>query len=219
MASDRATPHPALSAGCFGFRLFQRGADRVLRIIQQVSGMDFVSDLSEFLLAFEALSEGFRTRANEVRAALAGPDASFVLIAGPERESVLQAGRFLDRLEGFGVRLVGLVANRVRTWPDAETPPRIAPTPADLDALATALARPDEPPARAEEAARAAVDVAEGYAALVRRDARALRELRRRVEAADCDWRVVAEQPSDVHDLEALSHIGAAVLRPALEPG
>jgi anion-transporting ArsA/GET3 family ATPase len=211
--------HPALSAGRFGFRLFQRGADRVLRIIQQVSGMDFVSDLSEFLMAFEALSEGFRTRATEVRNALAGPEAAFVLIAGPERESVLQAGRFLDRLDRFQVHLVGLVANRVRTWPGGEVPQSVQATPADLETLAAALLRPGEPETRGHDAARAAVAAAEGYAGLVRRDVRALRELRRRVEAAGCDWRVVAEQGSDVHDLEALSHIGAAVVRPAMEHG
>jgi anion-transporting ArsA/GET3 family ATPase len=211
--------HPALSAGRFGFRLFQRGADRVLKIIQQISGMDFVSDLSEFLMAFEAMSEGFRTRATEVRDALAGPDAAFVLVAGPERESVLQASRFLDRLDRFHVHLVGLVANRVRTWPGGDPPPHLEPTPADLESLARALVGATEPEERGRAAARAAVAAAEGYAALVRRDARALRELRRRVESTECDWRVVAEQRSDVHDLEALSHIGAAVVRPAMESG
>lgn len=204
--------HPAFSAGRFGFRLFQRGAQRVLRIVQQVSGMDFVSDLSEFLLAFEALSDGFRTRASEVRTLLEGPESAFVLVAGPERESVLQASQFLDRLDAFRVPLVGLVANRVRCWPEGDSAPvSVEASARDLATLADALARPGDPSDRALEAARAAVSAAEGYAALVRRDARALRELRRRIESARREWRVVAELPRDVHDLEALAEIGAAV--------
>ena len=50
---------------------------------------------------------------NQVIALLLGEDelivnCAFVLVAGPERESVLQSEQFLDRLEGFGIELAGL---------------------------------------------------------------------------------------------------------------
>ena len=75
--------HPAFAAGRFGVRLFQRGSERVLRLIERVSGVAFLEDISEFLLAFEGMSEGFRERAREVQARLVGPDAAFVLAASP----------------------------------------------------------------------------------------------------------------------------------------
>ncbi len=65
--------HPAFAAGRLGFRLFQHGARRVLQIMERLSGIGFLQDISEFLLAFEGMSEGFRERATRVRALLLGP--------------------------------------------------------------------------------------------------------------------------------------------------
>jgi anion-transporting ArsA/GET3 family ATPase len=195
--------HPAFAASRFGVRLFQRGAHRVFRLIEQVTGMGFLEDVSAFLLAFEGMSEGFRRRAGDVRRLLQGPDAAYVLVAGPERESVLQSCQFLDRLEAFGVELAGLVANRVRTWPEGPVPDGRAPSEEDRRRLAEALA--------SEDAARAAIGCAGGYAALVRRDERALRELRARIETSGRFWCSVPEQERDVHDLEALSRVGRVV--------
>jgi anion-transporting ArsA/GET3 family ATPase len=209
--------HPAFAAGRFGLRLFQRGAQRVLALMEQVTGMGFLQDVSEFLLAFEGMSEGFRRRAAAVRSLLLGPEAGYVLVAGPERVSVAQSHQFLDRLQGFGIRLEGVVANRVRLWPEAEPPEAIEPTPADLAALAEALGRGAEPGYPAERAARAAVGCAEGYAALVRRDAEALAGLRARVESGPRFWRAVPELDEDAHDLEALSQLGRLLSEPARE--
>ena len=46
-----------------------------------------------------------------------GPESRFVLVTGPEPESVRHAQDFFGRLEGFEVPLEGLIANRVRQWP------------------------------------------------------------------------------------------------------
>jgi anion-transporting ArsA/GET3 family ATPase len=200
--------HPAFAASRFGVRLFQRGTRRVLQLIEQVTGLGFLEDISEFLLAFEGMAEGFRRRAGQVRALLEGPDSAFVLVAGPERESVLQSQQFLTRLEGFGVDLVGLIANRVRAWPDGPAPAELVATPGDRLKLREALEAGAEAAFPAEAAARAAIESAEGYAALARRDERALRDLRARIEDADRFWCAVPEQERDVHDLEALSRVG-----------
>src|SRR5262249_41442319 len=88
--------HPAMAAGRMGFRWFERGTRRALGVIERISGIGFLQDLSEFLMAFEHMSEGFRARAKEVRALLLGPQSAFVLVASPESESVKQAQRFLE---------------------------------------------------------------------------------------------------------------------------
>jgi anion-transporting ArsA/GET3 family ATPase len=205
--------HPAFAAGRFGVRLFQRGAYRVLKLMEQVTGLGFLQDVSEFLLAFEGMSEGFRRRAGSVRALLEGPDAGYLLVAGPERESVTQSHQFLDRLEAFGVRLEGVVANRVRLWPESPVPAAIEATAADLRALEAALARGRGPDFPARAAAQAAVECAEGYAALARRDEAALATLRMRVESGARFWRAIPELDEDAHDLNALSRLGNLLSR------
>jgi anion-transporting ArsA/GET3 family ATPase len=200
--------HPAFAAGRFGLRLFQRGTHRALQLIERISGIGFLEDISEFLLAFEGMAEGFRARADRVRQLLLGPEASFVLIATPERQSVRQALEFLERLEALRAPLAAVVANRVRTWPEDSRLLAGAIDRADLNRLRDALAAGESGAFPAEDAARAALRAAEGYAALVRRDGAALRELRCRAERAGWLWRVIPELPEDVRDLEGLAQLG-----------
>jgi anion-transporting ArsA/GET3 family ATPase len=205
--------HPAFSAGRLGVRWFQRGTRLALRLIEQVTGIGFLEDVSEFLLAFEGMAPGFRQRAERVRGLLRSAETGFVLITGPEQESVIQAADFLARLEDFGVDLRGVVANRVRLWPAAGDPPAEGDARTeDIVALARALAERAEPGYPAQDAAQAAVRSAAGYAALVRRDERALRTLRARaVAGGQRFWCAVPELSQDVSDLESLSRIGSLV--------
>jgi len=207
--------HPAFAAGRFGFRLFQRGTHRVLQIIERISGLGFLEDISEFLLAFEGMSGGFRERARRVRALLVGSEAAFVLVAGTGGESQRQAVEFLDRLEAFDVPLSGVLINRVRLWPEGDEPPDWLtggePRDSDLAALAKALAAGAASDFPAEAAARAAVDATTGYAALVRRDARSTRSLRTRAQDRGRYWGQVPEFAGDIHDLAGLAHIADAI--------
>ena len=77
-----------------------------------------------------------------------------------------------------------------------------------LDRLRDALAAQEADGFPAEAAARAALRAAEGYAALVRRDGAALRELQSRAVQAGWLWRVIPELPEDVRDLEGLARLG-----------
>jgi anion-transporting ArsA/GET3 family ATPase len=209
--------HPAFAASRFGFRLFQRSAHRVLRIMERVSGFGFLEDVSEFLLAFEGMSGGFRERARRVRGLLVGPEAAFVLVAGPGAESQRQAVDFLDRLEAFQVPLTGVLITRMRLWPEGhEPPPSLTegePRPADVAALARALGKGEADDFPAEVAARAAIDAATGYAALVQRDARSTSALRSRARDRGCYWGRISEFAGDIHDLPGLAHIGDAIFR------
>jgi anion-transporting ArsA/GET3 family ATPase len=201
--------HPAMVAGRLGTRWFEWGTRRALALIERISGIGFLSDISEFLMAFEHMSEGFRTRAREVRSLLLGPKAAFVLVASPETESVKQAQGFLARLEASNVRVAGIVANRVRAWPDDAPVPSLDG--ADPEPLARALAEQEGGDFPAERAARAAIDAAARYAALVRRDATALVALREHAERRGSFFRVVPEQHGDVSDLSGLRLVAAAL--------
>ncbi len=200
--------HPAFAAGRLGFRVFQRGTRRVLQILERLTGIGFLTDVSEFLLAFEGMSEGFRERAHKVRALLLGPEASFVLVAGPGRESVRQALDFLERLESFSVPLAGVLVNRVRVWPGGGEPPEIPDAP---EPLARALAEVEGDGFPAAEAARAAIAAARGYAAMVRRDARETGPLRARSAAEGLGYGEIPELLDDVHDLSSLSRVARLI--------
>jgi anion-transporting ArsA/GET3 family ATPase len=209
--------HPAFSAGRFGFRIFQRSALRVLQLVERVSGIGFLEDVSEFLLAFEGMAEGFRERARRVESLLLGPDAAFVLTAGAAGEAVRHGRDLLAKLEEARVPLAGVVMNRVRVWPGGGEPPPAIPPAGREDEARAALAAAlegDEPGLPAEAAADATIEAARRHAAVVGWQARACDDWRSWAAARGVFWRTVPELPRDVHDLAGLAKIADHVFAP-----
>jgi anion-transporting ArsA/GET3 family ATPase len=205
--------HPAFAAGRTGFRLFQRGAARVLKLLERVSGLAFLEDVSEFLLAFEGMSEGFRDRARTVERTLFGPQTAFVLAAGPGPEAAAQGAALLERLSASRVSLAGLVVNRMRLWPgEGAAPAAISPDAAGPLAAALGEAHGAVFPARA--AAEAALELARGYASLVQRDALAVEPLAGRVRERGGFVTRIPEFDRDVHDLDGLAAIADRLAEP-----
>ena len=216
--------HPALAASRFGYRIFHRTAQRVLQLMERVSGVSFLQDISEFLLSFEEMSEGFRVRALRVRGLLLGPQTGFVLVAGASPEAAFSAVEFLDQLEQFQLPMTGLVINRMRVWPaggsleegpdpSGASPPAVLDGEHDLgeeiELLAGALGDRVGSKDRARAAAQAAVEVATGYASMVRLDLRSTAALRERIESQGRFLRCVPEFSEDVHDLAGVLQIGS----------
>jgi len=211
--------HPAFKAGRFGFRLFHRATQKVLQVLERVTGIGFLEDLSEFLIAFDAMSIGFRDRALRVRALLLGPQSTFVLVSGPGRISAGHATDFLDHLEAFGVSLAGVLVNRVRIWPSQGSPPADEPRRStDVEALRDALWASEGADYPAELAAEAAAKAATRYAEWVRADARSAQPLRERVEAQGCFWGCIPEFERDVHDLSSLGCVADQIAGKDEEP-
>jgi anion-transporting ArsA/GET3 family ATPase len=198
--------HPAFAAGRTGFRLFQRGTARVLKLLERVSGLGFLEDISEFLLAFEGMSEGFRARAHTVRGLLSSAQTAYVLASGPGAEASAQGDAFVDRLEDAGVGLSGLVANRMHLWPGPAPGPALFSSDGER-ALEAALAAAHGVPYPARAAAQAALALAQGYAALVERDASAIEPLAERVRERGGFVARIPEFDRDVHDLGGLAAI------------
>jgi anion-transporting ArsA/GET3 family ATPase len=214
--------HPAFAAGRLGFRVFQRGTERVLRLIERVSGVSFLEDVSEFLLAFEGMSEGFRERARQVQSRLVGPDAAFVLAASPAPQSTAHALGMLERLAAARVPLAGVIVNRVHLWPGAGPTPDRVPDPgreAEATAALAAALGADDRALPAEAAARAALACADGYAAWVRADAESTALLEARVARGGGFVRRIPELPGDVGDLEGLARIADWIVEGGAVPG
>lgn len=197
---------PALAMGRTGFRLFRFGSATVLRTVERLTGLEFLRMISEFLLAFEGMLEGFRSRAGETERLLRSDVCGFVLVAGPDSTQARLAASFAERLESEGIRLLGLVANRVRTWPGPDAPPELPPSEQDraTERLARSLEKLD-PPFDPSLAARVLVRTAAQQASLARADDRNLESLARDLGVDAHGVRRVPLLPEDVHALPALA--------------
>lgn len=171
----RLLVQPAFSAGRLGWRVFQNVTERTLAMVARLSGVDFLKEISELLLAVDSLSAGFKDRARAVRGLLQSEQTGFLLVAGPSPTTASGARSLVEGLQASGIGLAGVVLNRVHQWPrslDGHPPisPDLEALEASNDPLAGALARAGV--ADAPRAARAATLVTRDYALQVVADAR-----------------------------------------------
>jgi anion-transporting ArsA/GET3 family ATPase len=173
-------------------RVVGAGTSVVFSVLRRLTGVDLLDDLGVFFRALGGLVDGFRERAEGVKALLADPATTFLIVSSPEREPVEEAIFFRGKLADHGMPFGGLVVNRVHALNGA---PR---DDADPDALADVLG------------ARLAAKVARAYAeeqALAERDAAAIERLA--AECGDPAPVVVPQLPGDVHDIDGLVAVHA----------
>jgi anion-transporting ArsA/GET3 family ATPase len=169
-------------AGLSG-RILGRGTGMVFGILQRVTGVDLLRDLSVFFRSLGGMIDGFTERAKRVGDLLQDPATTFLIVTAPRHDPVEEAIFFHRKLREAGMPFGGLVINRVHQPPDEQLPAAVA---ADLG------------PALAER-----VSVATGeLAALAARDATNVQRLRDRL--GDPPTILVPELEDDVHDVEGL---------------
>jgi anion-transporting ArsA/GET3 family ATPase len=187
---------PYRRAAHAGVRGAGLGARVLARTIGRVAGTELLSDIAEFLTAFEGMYEGFKERAGEVLDLLRRPDTGFVVVAAPERASLEEAGRFVERLGDSGMPLAGVVVNR---WPAA---PASRADPGIISALTEGTT--------AQRAAAGCLLVAEELRILEARGRLAIASFQEEHGAP-----LVATIPdleADVHDLGGLTRLAGAML-------
>ena len=204
--------HPAAVVGRASLRLFRSGSELVLRGLERITGLEFLTSISEFLLAFEEMLGGFSERAREVSLLLRDPVCGFVLVAGPDLQQAKSAESLWERLQAEGIQLAGLVLNRVHIWPGAGVAP--ADDASEAERAVAWLARAIG--ARAPEldalgSARALVAATRAQAALARRDAGVREQLVKALPLAPEAVRAVPLFSEDVHELEALARMAALI--------
>lgn len=197
--------HPAAIVGRTSFRLFRRGSEGVLRLIERVSGLEFVRSISEFLLVFESLMGGFAARAHEIEALLRSERVGFVLISGANPDQARRAAEFWSRLSREQIHLVGAVVNRVRTWPGASLPklPTESEESKALGWLEDRLGPGSE--------ARGVLDTLLRQLALAQRDREHLGTLARALPLEPEALRTVPLLPEDIHAIDSLASLGRFV--------
>ena len=70
--------------------------------------------MQTFVAALDTMFGGFRERADLTYALLKEPATAFVVVAAPERDALREAAYFVDRLESEGMPLAGVVVNRMQ---------------------------------------------------------------------------------------------------------
>jgi anion-transporting ArsA/GET3 family ATPase len=168
-------------------RVVGRGTSVVFSLLRRLTGVDLLDDLGIFFRALGGLLEGFKERAEGVKALLRDEGTTFVVITSPEHEPVEEAIFFAGKLRDAAMPFGGLVVNRVH-------PLDGGPPEADVGALTAALGD-----------ARLAAKVARAYAeerTLAERDRAAIEHLCR--ETGELDPIVIPQLDGDVHDVDGL---------------
>lgn len=169
-------------------RFVGRGTSVVFSLLRRVTGVDLMEDLGVFFGALSGVLDGFRERASGVKALLADPATTFLIVTSPEREPVEEAIFFRGKLREAGMPFGGLVVNRVHPLAGGDED-------VDLDTLTGQLGGDA---ALARKVAR----TLEEFRVLALRDAAAVQRLTR--ELGDDDPIVVPHLDGDVHDVDGL---------------
>ena len=163
-----------------GGRLLGRGTGVVFGLVERITGVDLIHDLSVFFRALSGMVDDFTERARLVGALLTDPGTTFLIVTAPRHDPVEEAIFFHTKLDDAGMPFGGLVVNRVHTAPEGDIPD-------GLD----------------EELARRVTTAAHELSALAEREAASLERLRTRL--GDPPTIVVPELDGDVHDVEGLA--------------
>ncbi len=196
---------PARAGGRSMFSLVTASFGVFSRTVQKVLGAQLLTDLSGFVAALDSMFGGFRERAEQTYRILQAPETAFVLVAAPEPDAIREAAYFAGRLREERMPLAGLVLNRVHRTdlPGLDAERSLA--------AAAQLERSGEH--------RTAADALRVHAALTQQAVREERVSARFTDAFPAVPTVaVRAQPADVHDIDGLRTIGAALTTAGLAP-
>jgi anion-transporting ArsA/GET3 family ATPase len=198
---------PAKAGGRTYVRVLSSIAGGVSGVMTRILGAQVLGDVQTFVAAFDTMFGGFRERAQQTYALLAGAGTSFVVVAAPEPDAVREAGFFVERLQAEGMPLAGVVVNRATVSSEAA-----------LDS-ASALAAAEEL-GRGTDAHEGTREVLWVHARRVRR-LEAEREVSARLlrQSPPVPTVVAPARPRDVTDLDSLRAVGEDLARgPVVSP-
>jgi anion-transporting ArsA/GET3 family ATPase len=165
-----------------GGRIIGRGTGVVFGLLERLTGVDLLHDLSVFFRALSGMIDGFTERARRVGLLLSDPGTTFLIVAAPRHDPVEEAIFFHRKLRDADMPFGGLVVNRVHRAPDGD------------GAL---------PPELASDLARKVDTAAAELSALAESERASLTRLREAL--GDPPTIVIPELDGDVHDVDGLA--------------
>lgn len=106
---------PYASVGWSAWKTASRSVRFLFDRIEDATGLQTLTQISDFFVAMEGLFDGINERGRRVRELLAGPSTAFILVAGPEEQILGESEAFAGRMGELGVSLKGVVMNRVHS--------------------------------------------------------------------------------------------------------
>ncbi len=176
-------------------RVMSRGTAVVFSILKRLTGVDLMDDIAVFFGSLGGLMDGFKERAAGVKALLADPATTFLIVTSPEREPVAEAIFFRGKLREAGMAFGGLIVNRVNVAGDDEP-----------EAIAAELRAAGLGARLAEKVAASAADLR----LLAARDAASIERLK--AELDEPDPIVVARLDGAVQDIDGLLALRDALM-------
>jgi anion-transporting ArsA/GET3 family ATPase len=190
---------PARAGGRSMFTLVTAASQMFIRVIHKIIGAQLLTDLSGFVSALDSMFGGFRQRAEQTYRILQDRETTFFVVASPEQDALREAAYFSRRLGEERMPLAGMILNKVHRVE--------ASTLSAEQSLAAAVTLDD----LGDHAATA--DTLRIHAALVQQKVRETRVAAEfRAAYPTVPVATVAAFASDVHDLDGLRDIGAALV-------
>lgn len=189
---------PYAAAGRFSLKLLDVGSSFIGKTVGKLAGTETLRELAEFVLGFQGMYEGFKERSRKVRDLLASDEVAFNLVSSTQRAQHDAMFRFKEELAAEGLKVRGLVVNRVR-----DVPPDVT-APASIAAVRKALAA--LPSGATEQAVQALLE----EASLAQADHDAVKRLAEHL--GHVQTILLPELPSDVHDLASLAALHSRFL-------
>src|ERR671919_1872886 len=103
-----------------GGRILGRGTGVVFGLMERLTGVDLLHDLSVFFRALGGMIDGFTERARRVGALLEDPGTTFLIVSAPRHDPVEEAIFFHGKLADASMPFGGLVVNRVHVAREAD---------------------------------------------------------------------------------------------------
>lgn len=101
-----------LVIGKRGYGLMKRFGG-IFSLIEKLTGVDLLMEISEFILFFEGMYDRFFREAEELFSFLRSEEVAFYLVTSPERERIFEVAEIRERLREMGIKRCGLIINRV----------------------------------------------------------------------------------------------------------
>ena len=114
---------PTLSVGRGGLKMLNRTGALVFRVIEKVTGAEFIKDVSDFFLGFSEVFDDFKKEADEVFEVLRGEQVTFLMVMSPSRMPIEEARFFYEKLVEYRMPFGGFIVNRFHpdyVFPGAE---------------------------------------------------------------------------------------------------
>ena len=101
-------------------RVVGRGSSMMFGVLKRITGLDLLTDLSEFFQAMSGMVDGFRERAKRVNELLGDPATTFVIVCGPQGEPIEEAVYFHRKLVEAKLPVGGVIVNKVHYETEAD---------------------------------------------------------------------------------------------------